>query len=48
MRRVETCTISLEGVELERILDLLLHSTESTLTIAVQVEITRPDGETDA
>ena len=48
MHRVEKCVVSVEGVELERVLDLLLRSTGSTATIAVKIEIARADGETDA
>lgn len=45
---VEKVVISLEGAELERVLDLLLSSAEPTATLAVKLEIARSDGESDA
>ena len=48
MHRVEKCVVSVEGVELERVLDLLLSSAEPTATLAVKLEIARSDGESDA
>lgn len=47
-RLIEKCVISIEGVELERVLNALLSSADATATIAVKLEIARPTGEADS